>query len=243
MPALEFGRFLPDLATAATVLPVAVAVALAGAMAAAWLHGTGVRTAYTRKIFHFVIFTAAAGVHLLWALGGVVVFGAVVSLAVLYAVLRGDGHPLYEALARPGDAPRRSLFILVPLVTTAAGGMAANLFFPAAAFIGYLVCGWGDAIAEPVGSRWGAHRYTVPSLAGVPATRSLEGSAAVFLVGSAAALAGLLLAGAALGGNGHLVGLALLTGAVAAGVEAVSHHGLDNFTVQVAAAGVVSTFL
>jgi len=38
--------------------------------------------------------------------------------------------------------------------------------------------GWGDAVGEPVGTRFGRHPYRVPSLAGVPATRTLEGSLA-----------------------------------------------------------------
>jgi phytol kinase len=101
------------------------------------------------------------------------------------------------------------------------------------AFVGYLVCGWGDALGEPVGTRWGKHRYRVPSLAGVPATRSLEGSSAVFLAGAMAAFLGLALAGVA-PITAALVALAAgLTGAV---VEAFSTHGLDNLTVQVAAA-------
>ncbi len=95
------------------------------------------------------------------------------------------------------------------------------------------VAGWGDASAEPVGSRWGRHPYRVPSLAGVPARRTWEGSAAVLLVGSAAAAVGLAASGSGLAWGG-LVGAALACGLVGAAVEAVSHHGTDNLTVQVA---------
>jgi len=149
-------------------------------------------------------------------------------------VARGDGFAFYEALARPTDAPRRSLFVLVPLATTAIGGLGANLLFGGLAHIGYLVCGWGDAVAEPVGTRWGRHRYRVPSIAGVAATRSLEGSAAVFLVGGLAAFAGLLLAGVP---QATAAGVAIACAAAGALVEALSNHGLDNLTVQLAAAG------
>src|SRR5690606_11252358 len=159
------------------------------------LRARGVRTAYTRKVFHFTIFAAASVIQLVSGLGGVVVFGTIVALIVLFAVWRGDEHPFYEALARPNDAPRRTLFIVVPLVTTALGGVLSNLLFPAYAWAGYLVAGWGDAVGEPVGSRWGRHRYRVPSLAGVAATRSWEGSAAVLLVGALAATLGGLMAG------------------------------------------------
>src|ERR1700730_424338 len=156
---------------------------------------TPLYTPYTRKVFHFMIFTMASIIQLSWRLPGVIVFGCVVALIVLYAVWRGDGHPLYEALARPTDAPRRTLFVVVPLFTTIAGGLASNALFPGSAYIGYLVCGWGDAVGEPAGSRWGRRAYRVPSLSGVPAVRTIEGSLAVFAVGSAAAFIGLAVKG------------------------------------------------
>ena len=197
------------------------------------LRRRGVRVAYTRKVFHFGIFSVAAGVHTAWGLPGTNAYGTAVALLVLWAVARGDGHAFYEALARESDRPRRSLFILVPLVTTAVGGLASALLAGPYASVGYLVAGWGDAVAEPVGSRWGRHPYRVPSLAGVPAERTLEGSAAVFLVGWVAAVVGLVGLGAGTGAPVVAVGGACaLVGAI---VEAVSHHGTDNLTVQVAA--------
>ena len=98
-----------------------------------------------------------------------------------------------------------------------------------------LVCGWGDAVGEPVGSRWGLHRYRVPSLSGVPATRSVEGSAAVFMIGSAAAIIGFASSGHA---SVHAVMIGIACGLAGALVEAISNHGIDNFTTQVVAAAV-----
>lgn len=220
----------------AWLAPGALLYAGLAAWFAGWLRtGRGVRTPYTRKVFHFLIFTAAGVVQLLWGLGGVVVFGTVVAGAVLFAVARGDGFPFYEALARPSDAPHRSLFVLVPLVMTALGGVLSNLLFPGFAQVGYMVTGWGDAVGEPVGVRWGEHRYTVPSLAGVPAERSLEGSTAVLLTGFVAAW---LVLGAGGMGWGAAVLPAAGCAAVGAAVEAASNHGLDNLTIQVAASGV-----
>jgi phytol kinase len=132
-------------------------------------------------------------------------------------------------MARDTDRPRRSLFILVPLATTAAGGLAANLFFPQFAFVGYLVCGWGDALGEPVGSRWGKHGYRVPSIGGIRAHRTLEGSLAVCLGGAVAAATGLYLFGLT---PVVAVGAGIACGVFGALVEAVSNHGLDNFTIQ-----------
>ena len=67
----------------------------------------------------------------------------------------------------------------------------------------------------------------------MPAQRSLEGSASVLIVGALAAFFGLWLNGVA---PGLALGTALACGLAGAAVEAVSNHGLDNFTVQVAAA-------
>lgn len=237
--ARSFARFwLPEPRQALLLAGPLLAFTLVAARFAGWLRSSKeLATPYTRKVFHFLIFTAAGVVHVLWGRPAVTLFGSLVALWVLYAVWRGDGHAFYEAMARPTDQPHRSLFIVVPLVTTALGGVTANLLFPEMAYVGYMVCGWGDAVAEPVGTRWGRHRYTVPSLAGVPATRSLEGSAAVLSIGGLAAAAALALAGLP-PGEAALVGLACGVGGAA--VEAISNHGLDNFTVQVAAAAVAA---
>lgn len=233
--------WMPSPATVAVVAPLsAVCSAAAAALVGRLRTRQGIRTPYTRKIFHFLIFTAAGGAHLAWGRPGAVVFGTVVAGWVLHAVWRGDGHAFYEALARPSDAPRRGLFVVVPLGATAVGGVAANLLFPVHAVVGYLVCGWGDAVGEPVGVRWGRHPYRVPTLAGVPAERTLEGSAAVAGAGALAAAAGLWLSGRP-PGTAASVGLAC--GAVGAAVEAASHHGLDNVTIQVAAAATASALI
>ncbi len=225
--------FIPPPALVARLLPAAALYAIAAAGIASYLcAGLGVRTPYTRKIFHFLIFSAAGAAQLLWGLPGVVILGSVTSVLVLFAVWRGDGFPFYEAMARPSDAPRRTFFVLIPLVTTAIGGVVSNLVFPAYAFVGYLVCGWGDAAGEPVGTRWGRHRYRVPSMGGVASTRSLEGSAGVFAAGTIATAIALLASGIPPAAASAISIGAGLAGAL---VEAVSTHGLDNFTVQVAA--------
>jgi phytol kinase len=225
---------LPSLHTLALVAPIAIVYGIIVSVIVGRLRvKRNVRTAYTRKLFHFSIFTMATVIHLIWGLPGVTVLGIMTTAIVLYAIWRGDGFALYEALARPTDSPRRTLFIVVPLVTTALGGIATNTFFPGYAYIGYLVCGWGDAVGEPVGSKWGRHPYRVPSLSGVPATRSIEGSLAVFVIGSAAAIAGFMAFGHA---PEHAVLVGLGSGLAGAVVEAVSNHGTDNLTTQLAAA-------
>lgn len=218
---------LPAPLTVGVVGPAALVFGATAAWAVAHIRARGVRVAYTRKLFHFAIFTAAAAVHATWDLPGTVVFGAVIAGLVLAAVGGGEGNRFYEALARDSDRPHRTLFILVPLVTTAVGGLASALLVGPYAAVGYLAAGWGDAMGEPVGARWGRHPYRVPSLAGVPATRTLEGSFAVFLMATAGSTAALAPLGAVPWWGG------IACGVVAAATEAVSTHGLDNLTVQI----------
>jgi phytol kinase len=231
-------RFAVDLDTFFAVAPLAALFTVVAAAVAGWLRVRhGVRAPYTRKTFHFMILSTALLVQLRWGLPGTVVYGSVVATGVLLAVARGAGNPFYEALARDSDRPHRTLFILIPLATTALGGMLANALFPAWAHVGYMVVAWGDAVGEPVGTRWGRHRYRVPSLAGVAATRSLEGSAAVFLASVLAGAIALLASGTT---ASAAVGAALAIGAGSTLVEAASNHGLDNLTIQLAAAGIAA---
>lgn len=237
----SLARFIPDIATLLRVAPLALLYGVAAATFVGWLRTRrGLRVPYTRKLFHLLILTAAVLVQLAWGVGGTMTYGSVIAVLVLLAVARGAGLPFYEALARPTDAPHRSLFIIVPLITTALGGVLANVLFASWAFVGYAAVAWGDAVGEPVGERWGRHRYGVPSLRGVAATRSLEGSAAVLIASCAAACSALLLAGVS---APAALAAGAVAGVVTALVEAVSHHGLDNLTIQVAAAGAVALLL
>jgi len=202
-------------------------VFLGASLLAAALWKKGVRTPYTRKVFHFIIFTSATIIHFTAGPQATSVYGAVVFLAVLHAVSRGDGYAFYEALARPTDAPKRSLHVIVPLISTAVGGVAANLIAGPLAPVGYLVGGWGDAVGEPVGTRWGKHRFQVATLGGVKATRSLEGCGAVFVMSFLAAFFAMWM----LGQDGLLL-RAFVVATCAVIIESISPHGLDNFTVQ-----------
>ena len=187
-------------------------------------------TAYSRKIFHVLIFTMAGVLQLTIGVSAVMLFGALISGCVMYAVFRGEGFPFYEAMARKKDAPHRTMYILIPLITTALGGLFSNIFFGKIAAVGYIVSGWGDAVGEPVGATWGNHPYRVPSIAGVPAIRTLEGSGAVLFFGILGAFFVLLGMGYSWG---YAIFIAGIAGCVGALVEAISNHGLDNFTVQI----------
>ena len=233
-------------------LSILAGLALAWVVAAFVLVGRlkrrrGWRTGDTRKLFHFLIFGGAALVQWRTGFRGACIYGVVVSAAVLFAILRNEGNPWFEALARESDAPHRTWYLVVPWFATALDGLAANLCFPRHAIFSYLAVRLADAVAEPVGIRFGRHRYRVPLprfMAGrVVSYRSLEGSAAVFVaavVAGACALA-ILGSGASLdaagpAGSTWLAMSARLAAFAAACtlVEAVAPHGWDNLLIQFA---------
>ena len=204
---------------------------------AGWLKkNKGWRTGYSRKVFHFLVFLTAAIVQAQLTLTGTIVFGTAVSTVIFYALYKGDGFILYEAMAREKDVPKRTYYIVAPYLATLSGGVLSNiLFLLPGASIGYLVTGFGDAVGEPFGTKFGKHKYRVPSFTKVKSYRSYEGSSAVFISTTIAVLIGLILLGINL--NLIVLGKALLVALVVTLVEAFSPHGWDNFTTQIAGSG------
>jgi phytol kinase len=187
----------------------------------------GYRTGYTRKIFHFLVFMSVVIIQLIWGTPMVCLFGGMCTLVIFYAIWKGPGSPLFEAMAREKDEPHRTYYIVVPYFATLIGGLAGNILFGPMAVVGYLVTGLGDAIGEPIGARFGKHTYNVPSLASVKAVRSWEGSAAVFVI-SVAAIATAISILPELNFTARSIVLIPLIGLVSAGIEAISPHGWDN---------------
>lgn len=226
---------------------IAAAVSAAAILGSGFLSGTlkrraGWPTGYTRKLFHFLIFFTAAGLHLWGGMPAVNILGAGMGIYVFVVVSVGEGNFFFEALARERDVPRRGYFIILPYLTTALGGLLSNFFFGAFAVMGYLVGGAADAVAEPVGVRFGRHRYRVASLRKVASSeRSVEGSVSVFV--SAFILSGLsFILFYRLSFSSSLLS-ALSVGGVIAAVEAVSPHGADNLTIQLTASGLACLFV
>jgi phytol kinase len=192
----------------------------------------GYKTGYTRKTFHFLIFTSVVIIQLIWDTSNVCLFGGACSLVIFYAIQKGSGNHLYEAMAREKDEPHRTYYIVIPYFATLIGGLASNILFGHMAVVGYLVTGVGDAIGEPFGTRFGKHTYKVPALASVNAIRSWEGSMAVFVVSLAAiAISISILPG--LNFTNKSFALVPLLGLVSAVVETISPHGWDNATMQI----------
>jgi phytol kinase len=189
------------------------------------------RTGYTRKLFHVLIFASAVVVQALAGFWAVCVFGSMVSLVVGYAVFRGRGDRLYEALARKQDGPNRTYYIVIPYFATLIGGMTSNIFFGPLAVVGYLVGGLGDAAGEPAGVRWGRHSYRV-RFGGELVTKTFEGSIAVLAASLVALLISIAISPELQFDLRSLIVLPVIA-IVCTLVEAFSPRGWDNVPMQI----------
>jgi phytol kinase len=212
--------------------PAGLVWSLACLYFAGWLKRKGVKTGYTRKVFHFLIFGTVA--ILQWRCGtpAVCLFGGMCTIVVFFAVWRGEGSLIYEAFAREKDAPHKTLFILVPYFTTLVGGLASNMIFGPIAIAGYMATGMGDAIGEPAGTMFGRHQYRVFSMRAVPATRSIEGSVAVFAACFVALFLSAWVSPQILLADYWFLKVFAIAAASAL-AEALSPHGWDNATMQI----------
>ena len=188
----------------------------------------GLRTGYTRKVYHVLIFLSAVAVHAVGGFIAVCVFGTMVTLVVGLAVFRGPNDPQYEALAREQDGPARTYYIVVSYFATLIGGLASNIFFGPLAVVGYLVGGLGDAAGEPVGTRWGRHSY--PTRA--KGTKTFEGSIAVLTASVVALLVAVAITPELHFDLRSAIALPLIA-IVCTLVEALSPRGWDNVPMQV----------
>jgi len=203
-----------------------------------------VKTEYTRKINHFFVFSCVSLVNVAKGPSAVVSFALGVVFIVVFAVLIGEKSILYSAMAREKDAPFQKYYVVLPLVATAVGGVASNIFWGSkAAMLGYLISGIADAVAEPIGVCFGRIEYRVPSRAGGGTKRTLEGSIAVFLASFIIIILYckmyLLIPSIGFSINPIMI----LFAVVIALVEAVSPHGFDNAFLQIVPSWIASTFL
>jgi phytol kinase len=222
----------PPLQESLYIVPVEIAIVFAVAYLAGWLKlEQGIKVGYTRKLFHFAVFSTAGVMMWYSGYGAVLYLGGISLIYILIACRKGSGHVLYEGIARDDDAPNRTFYVLVPFFATALGGMVSVYFFGVLAVVGFFVAGWGDAAGEPVGARFGAHGVSLPFFGNTRFSRTLEGSAAIFMVSFIATLVALWLAV-----DWELFKMLLVALPVAITamfVEFFSPHGTDNFSVQV----------
>lgn len=154
------------------------------------------RVNYTRKINHFLlffipIFLNRGYIHeeafWLYAIGAVLA----VAKFVFYVKPIRDRVPFIKTMFASFDRPEDRPYTLLWIVTQTSAGYLVLL--PASLLFAYydlfylvtipiLIYGIGDGLAEPVGVRFGKHHYSAYALFTRRGyTRSLEGSAAVFV--------------------------------------------------------------
>lgn len=222
-------------------LPSLGVIALGAVLALVWSYSClsfagylktriGLRTGYTRKVFHSLIFISAVIAQAVGGFVAVCVFGTMVSLVVALAVFRGPNDLLYEALAREQDGPARTYYVVTSYFATLIGGLASNVLFGPLAVVGYLVGGLGDAAGEPVGTRWGRHRYVVGGSARI--TKTYEGSIAVLTASVVALLIAVAITPELHFDLRSAIALPLIA-IVCTLVEAFSPRGWDNVPMQV----------
>jgi phytol kinase len=114
-----------------------------------------------------------------------------------------------------------SFAILIPLLWSQPALLVASL----------MPMTWGDAFAAIVGRRWGVHKFTV-----LNHTRSVEGSAAMFVFSFAATFLALVAFAQPIAAS---LALALIVALGATIVEALSPFGIDNLTVPLVSAVVL----
>src|SRR5205085_7155054 len=102
---------------------------------------------------------------------------------------------MFRSFDRPEDRPHTLLWLTTQVLGAYAVMTPMTILFGAwhmseLMFVPVLIHGVGDGLAEPVGIRWGRHKYTTRAFLGGDRrfTRSFEGSACVFAAGVFAVL-------------------------------------------------------
>jgi phytol kinase len=191
------------------------------------------KTGYTRKTYHFLIFISAAVINLVFGFSGVCLFGIIASCFIFYALLRRNASGLYLALARETDHPHSSLYIFIPYLSTLSGGILINYFFPGSVIVGYLICGIADASGEVIGTMYGRHRFKVKLLNIHNSVKSLEGTSSIFIISFLiySVYSFLTFQFLSIG----ILGLILVSSLIVTLVEIITPKGFDNLTIQIIA--------
>lgn len=156
----------------------------------------GVKVNYTRKINHFALFIVPMGLDSLIPYGRSIesfILSAILSVGTLIIYIqpvRSRIHfvrRMFLSFDRPEDRPYTLKWLSTQiiagyLVIVPAIILFIKLGYHSLIFIPVLVNGIGDGLAEPVGIRFGKHKYRTRALfSNREYERSLEGSACVFM--------------------------------------------------------------
>ncbi len=231
---MELISGLPDVSSVVLLLVIFAMWALLCARVAAYLKTKkALKTGYTRKVYHFLIFISAAIINLIFGFSGVCLFGIIVSCFIFYALLRRNTSGLYKALARETDYPNSTLYIIIPYLSTLFGGILINFFFPNYVIIGYLICGIADASGEVVGTLYGRHIFRVKLFNIHNSTKSLEGSGSILIISFLIYSVYSIIAFQYL--NLNLIVHIFLSSLIITAAEMITPKGFDNLTIQIIA--------
>lgn len=155
-----------------------------------------VKVNYTRKINHFLLFFIPIVVNIDFAYGeefGLYAAGAALAVFkfVFYTRPVRERVPFINTMFCSFDRPEDRPYTLLWITTQTAAGhlvlipmsmLFAHFDLLHLITIPIFIYGIGDGLAEPVGVRFGRHKYRVPALfTKKQYYRTLEGSACVFL--------------------------------------------------------------
>jgi dolichol kinase len=217
--------------------PLLFVIGLFGATAG-WLHRQRRwAVADTRKAYHVAIFTLAAVLHVTLGIQAVQLFAVSMASALAYIIYRGKGFAPYDSMSRAVTRRDSRAMVVLPVASTAIGGLVISVVFYELAAVGYLVVGWADAAGEIFGRRWGKRGFTLNLAIGGAAHRTLVGSSAVAVFAFLAASLGIMWDVEATS-FGEAIVAAIAVALVVPLVEAFSGGGIDNATIPIAAAAV-----
>ena len=202
-----------------------IAIPLIIAFAQLLLHAGIVSAPVARKLIH-------VGVSHWWllavALHTTTVYAAIGPIT--FIVVNGIVYRFHMLAAMEDPDHRRNLgtiyfpISLLVLVLLCFGG-PVPLY---AGGIGVLVMGYGDGLASIVGTRWGKGRFEL-----FGSTKSLSGSASMFLASIVVTTAWVITAHPRGLEPAFVVTAALVTAFVATGLELATPWGLDNLSVPI----------
>lgn len=219
---------------------------------AGWMKFHGwLRTGDARKLNHATVLVAGV----IWFNSGdvaqdrIACHMAVLILFVLLLVVcrwhkSGLAHYAFYGYARESDRPHDAFHVWFSWLVSILGLEAVDLTFHSLELTRFaaLVLGLADAVGEPIGTRFGKHRYLVRDLlTSTHKYRSWEGSLAVAAMASFVVyfcLVPMIPNGLVDDSESRIVRLmiALVAGGFIAVIEAWTPHGLDNLTIPVGAA-------
>ena len=156
----------------------------------------GVKVNYTRKILHFSLFLIPMFLDRIFSYEltlALFLIGSAIAVSKLILYIKplrkrvAIFQMMFNAIDRPEDRPYTLLWlstqvvvgylVLIPLITLfVLYGLESLILIP------LLIMAIGDGLAEPVGVRFGRHKYKVKALTSNRTYyRSLEGSSCVFI--------------------------------------------------------------